>query len=92
MSLVLAVFLFSLALVDFVVGYGGGIPSAWRVSIMFLHITSVYLCVLAFIYANEAKRKVESVLALISFGVNIIAFALRIIYEITFLPFQPIQY
>ncbi|KAL0241783.1 hypothetical protein GEMRC1_007018 [Eukaryota sp. GEM-RC1] len=92
LSFFLALLLLALAVIDFFAGYGGGIPPSWRVSILFLHIASFYICILGYIYANEAYRTVEATLALITIAISLGGFVLRIVYEIVFLPFHPVRY
>lgn len=69
-----------------------GVPGEWHTGILYCHILSFYLLTTGFIIANETNQRECQKFALVSFLVNMIAFILRLSYEIVFIDYVPTIY
>jgi signal transduction histidine kinase len=86
----------------FSIVYSESVPftAPWLISLLFLQVSSFYLFLLGFIYANEEGDEFSVRLALFSLGIllklnfkglNIIAFALRLVENLVYDGFLPLN-
>eukprot|EP00708_Paratrimastix_pyriformis_P001352 EC839115.1.p1 GENE.EC839115.1~~EC839115.1.p1 ORF type:complete len:180 (+),score=23.67 EC839115.1:67-540(+) len=68
------------------------LPSGWRSVIMLLHSASFYIFLIGFIYSYEAASTWNIGLSLLSFVVNLVAFVLRVVYELAFIDMHPASF
>eukprot|EP00164_Ancoracysta_twista_P003263 GFYU01004355.1.p1 GENE.GFYU01004355.1~~GFYU01004355.1.p1 ORF type:complete len:114 (-),score=11.75 GFYU01004355.1:162-503(-) len=95
LSLLFSMLLMAANVVDYVmlVGYvEQGLPARWRIALMMVHIGSFYLFLTGFVYANEGDDQVAVKVAYVSLWNNVLAFMMRIAFEITYIDFQPMNF
>ncbi|KAJ3292651.1 hypothetical protein HDU79_001179 [Rhizoclosmatium sp. JEL0117] len=61
----------------------------WLISLLFLHVSAMYLFLLSFIYANESRNDSQIRLSYVAGGINAVAFILRVILQLQFSGYEP---
>lgn len=95
-SLFYGLLLLALALFDIQAVYREweheGLPAKWHTAVLYVQIVSFYMLVTGFIVANETGQSDCHKYGIASLAVNLLSFALRLFYELTFSDFVPVQY
>lgn len=68
------------------------LPAGWRPALMLLHSATFFIFVIGFIYSREAHSTRDVIVALAAFAINLMAFIMRIVYELWFIDFHPAVY
>ncbi|KAI9362076.1 hypothetical protein DFJ73DRAFT_813323 [Zopfochytrium polystomum] len=93
LSFIFGVFLFFVVTLDYValLRYEAVLLSAqWLISLLFLHVTSIYLFLLAFVYANAGADSHRRWMAVGAGALNLTAFIIRAVLEIVFSGYKPL--
>ena len=69
-----------------------GIPDKWHTALLYAHVWSFYVLCNGFIVATETNQIQAVKWGFVSLVVNILAFVLRLFYELNFMDFVPVIY
>ncbi|KAJ3025784.1 UNVERIFIED_CONTAM: hypothetical protein HDU68_006691 [Siphonaria sp. JEL0065] len=92
LSVIFGIFLLGVVVYDFcclLVWEFAPVTVKWLISLLFLHVSAIYLFVLSFIYANESRNYPQIKFCLLAGGINFLAFILRVVLQLQFGGYEP---
>eukprot|EP00771_Trimastix_marina_P002909 gnl/Trimastix_PCT/4082.p1 GENE.gnl/Trimastix_PCT/4082~~gnl/Trimastix_PCT/4082.p1 ORF type:complete len:244 (+),score=32.83 gnl/Trimastix_PCT/4082:53-733(+) len=95
LSMIFGILLFITVVFDFLATLQfqtTGIPAGWLGPIMIFHVLAFYFFLIGFVYSHEANSKGYLILSWVALGINCVSYLGRIVYELAFLDYHPIQY